>query len=161
LSQEWAVFSAPLGALGRIGRFQPLVDKKIQGVIKVETSIVRFYRESKREFWFSFALNMAGHSLSIVEVWLILQLLGLNPTFLQAFMAESLTKVVNFIGLVIPGNLGAYEAGNVIIVQLIGYTAAQGFTLGLARRIRGLAWTAVGLAWFYGTGGSRLRSPQP
>jgi hypothetical protein len=51
---------------------------------------------------------------------------------------------VNIAGAVVPGNYGTYEGGNMIILHALGLGGATGLTLGIARRLRGLAWAGVG-----------------
>lgn len=143
---RWRVLSAALQVLERIGVLKALTESKRASIRKFETIISSFYAESRGSFWSSLVLNLFGHAFSVVEVYLVLWLLGLQPTILVAFLIEALTKVVNLAGTVIPGNFGAYEGGNMIILGTLGLGGATGLTLGIARRIRSLFWAGVGLA---------------
>lgn len=55
-----------------------------------------------------------------------------------------MTKLVNAVGNINPGNIGTFEGGNMLIGKMFGLSAAIGLTLGLARRLRAFFWTAVG-----------------
>ena len=79
-----------------------------------------------------------------MEVYLILRLMGCPIGFFSALAIEGLTKLVNVIGLINPGNAGTYEGGNMLFAQLVGMGGTAGLTLGLIRRVRALFWTAVG-----------------
>jgi hypothetical protein len=46
----------------------------------------------------------------------------------------------------IPANLGAMEASNVVVVRALGLAGAG--SLALARRVRGLFWAGLGLALY-------------
>ncbi len=147
--KHWPILSGPLAALGRFRRLKPLAERHREGVAGVERTIYGFYDQSHSSFWSSFGLNLAGHFFSMMEVYWVLSLLGLQPTLVAAFIIEALTKVVNFGGVVIPGNIGASEGGNMIILESLGLGGANGLTLALARRLRGLFWAAVGLMVIY------------
>ncbi|MEE8585930.1 MAG: lysylphosphatidylglycerol synthase domain-containing protein, partial [Acidobacteriota bacterium] len=160
IRRRWPVISALMRVLARLPRLKPWAEGKREGARQVEAIIHSYYHDSPGRFWSSFGLNLAGHGMSILEVFLTLRLLGLEVTLLQAFLIEALTKVVNFAGAVIPGNVGAYEGGNMLILRLLELGAAHGLTLGITRRIRGLFWAAVGLLvlFLYGFNLKRLRN---
>ena len=116
-----------------------------------ERQFLQFHRQAPAAFWLSVMLNLASHVLAITEVYLILLFLGAHASFVSALILESLTKLINVIGAVNPGNLGTYEGGNMVIGKLVGLNGAQGLTLGLCRRARAIFWAIVGaicLAWY-------------
>lgn len=150
--RRWPFLSGPLRALGRRPRLGGFAARHMAGVSAVEEVVYDFYQRSHSSFRWAFALNLGGHLFSMMEVYLVLWLLGLTPGLAAAFIIEALTKVVNFGGAFIPGNLGASEGGNMLILQSLGLGAANGLTLAVARRLRGLSWAAVGLAILYAHG---------
>ena len=85
----------------------------------------------------SFGLNMLCHSLAVLEVYLTLRLMRLHIGILPAVALEALTKLINTMGALTPGNLGLYEGGNIVIAKLFGISAGAGLTVALARRCRG------------------------
>jgi hypothetical protein len=89
-------------------------------------------------------LNLAAHCLAILEVCLVLWLLGTHIGVVGALVIEALTKLVNAVGSLNPGNIGTYETGNMLIVKIFGVTSAAGLALAMTRRLRALFWTAVG-----------------
>ena len=106
--------------------------------------MLKFHTRAPGAFWMSVALNFVAHGLAMAEIYLILLLMGSKETVVGALMLESLTKLINAIGGLIPGTVGAYEGGNVAIVKLVGLGASEGLTLGLCRRFRGIFWAIVG-----------------
>jgi uncharacterized membrane protein YbhN (UPF0104 family) len=145
IRRRWPALSAGLRLVGLVRRLKPWAESKRAGAQAVEANIYSFYQERRRDFWWSLVLNLLGHAHSILEVYLILWFLGAQPTWLAAFFIEVLTKLVNVAGAIIPGNYGAYEGGNMLILRALGLGAGTGLTLGITRRLRGLFWAVIGL----------------
>jgi uncharacterized membrane protein YuzA (DUF378 family) len=61
-----------------------------------------------------------------------------------AFIVEGLTKVINLLGALNPGNFGTYEGGNMLIAKIFGVTGTTGLALALCRRVRIVFWAGVG-----------------
>ena len=78
------------------------------------------------------------------EVYLILRFMGATIPVIGAFVVEGLTKVINLVGTFNPGNLGTYEARNMIIAKMFGVTGTAGLTLALCSRVRSVFWAGVG-----------------
>ncbi|HSR51897.1 MAG TPA: lysylphosphatidylglycerol synthase domain-containing protein [Acidobacteriota bacterium] len=134
-----------LRLLEKSARLRGWARHKREGALQLEAAIYGFARGRPGDFAWAVGLNLTGHACSVLEVYLVLRFLGLDVTLLEAFVVEALTKVVNFGGFIIPGNLGAFEGGNMVILRLMGREGASGLTLGVTRRLRGLSWATVGL----------------
>lgn len=124
----------------------------------VENMLLDFCHNRPAAFLVSFALNFLCHGAAVLEVWLILRLIGVPVGFFAALAMEALTKLVNVLGIFNPGNVGTYEGGNMLIARMFGMTGAIGLTLGLARRMRGLFWGAVGAICLVGLTGAKRGS---
>lgn len=61
-----------------------------------------------------------------------------------AFVVEGMTKVIDLVGALNPGNLGTYEGGNMLVAKMIGVTGTAGLTLALCRRVRTIFWAGAG-----------------
>ncbi len=73
-------------------------------------------------------------------------MLGFRPQWAQAYIIESLTKVINFAFAFVPGTIGVYEGGTEVILQKgLGFTPAAGLALALVRKAAIVSWTSVGL----------------
>jgi len=142
--RRWPVLSGTTASLGRLSFFRNWVDKNWRLIRSVEKMLFDFYHHTPEAFWASFALNLACHVMAVSEVCLIVYFLGTKIGFLSALAIEALTKLVNAVGNLIPGNVGTYEAGNVLIGKMFGLSTAAGLALGLSRRVRALFWAAVG-----------------
>jgi hypothetical protein len=64
---------------------------------------------------------------------------------------EGFTKLVNTAGGLIPGNVGTYEGGSMLIAKLFHVSAAAGLSLGFCRRARALFWAGIGALCLIGT----------
>ena len=70
--------------------------------------------------------------------------MGSKVTVVGAFILEALTKLINAVGTINPGNVGTYEGGNMAMMKLVGLAPAEGLTLGLCRRFRSIVWAIIG-----------------
>ena len=73
-----------------------------------------------------------------------LRFMGAGFSVGSAFIVESLTKVINLVGALNPGNVGTYEGGSMLIAKMFGVTSTTGLTLALCRRARTVFWAGVG-----------------
>ena len=140
----WPVLSGTARVVGRVPWLKAWLQSKESVILSAEQQMLKFHTRAPGAFWMSVALNFVAHGLAIAEIYLILLLMGSKETVVGALMLESLTKLINAIGGLIPGTVGAYEGGNVAIVKLVGLGASEGLTLGLCRRFRGIFWAIVG-----------------
>ena len=140
----WPVLSGTARIVGRVPWLKAWLQSKESVILSAEQQMLKFHSRAPGAFWMSVALNFLAHGLAIAEIYLILFLMGSKGTVVGALMLESLTKLINAIGGLIPGTVGAYEGGNVAIVKLVGLGASEGLTLGLCRRFRGIFWAIVG-----------------
>ena len=79
------------------------------------------------------------------EYWLMLHVLGLNLTPVQAISILTAARLA--ILLPLPGGLGALEASQALTLGLLGINPAAGISLSLLIRIRDVALGGLGLWW--------------
>jgi hypothetical protein len=89
--------------------------------------------------------ELAFHALSIIESWLILYLLTGSSQWLNAFLFDTLNRVINVVFRVVPLKVGVDEVSASGLADLIGLGSATGLTMALVRKARVLVWAAVGL----------------
>jgi len=77
----------------------------------------------------------------------------------DAFVVEGLTKVINLVGALNPGNFETYEVGNMLIAKIFGVTGTAGLTLALCRRVRTVFSAGVGALCMIGI--TRADSAKP
>lgn len=152
------VVSGSVRALSRWPRLGLWFKQREAVIESAERELLNFYHESPREFWLSVVLNVLTHTLAIAEVYFILLFMGARVGIVGALILESLTKLINVVGALNPGNVGTYEGGNMLIGRLFRLSPTTGLTLALCRRFRSIFWAIIGglcLLWY-----SRSDEPQ-
>ncbi|HKR11085.1 MAG TPA: ABC transporter permease [Pyrinomonadaceae bacterium] len=120
--------------------------KRRHHIYHLESKVYDFYKHHPGAFFAMIACNLLAHAASVVEVYLALQMLGFETQVAQAYIIESLTKVINAVFAFVPGTIGVYEGGTEVILQKgLGFTPAAGLALALVRKAAIVSWTSVGL----------------
>lgn len=145
VAKRWPVLSGSTRVIGRLPWFQKCVNSKQHVISSAEESLLSFHGEAPHAFWASLMLNLLCHALAALEVYIVLRFMGLRIPLFGALVLEGLTKLINTVGALNPGNVGTYEAGNMLITRVLGITTASGLTLALCRRARGMFWAVVGV----------------
>jgi phosphatidylglycerophosphate synthase len=142
--KRWPVISRSARFFARVPFLKGRMESRYVLVQSVEKALLDFHHNSRGAFWRSFFLILASHCMAVMEVCLVLWLMGVKLGVLSALVVEAMTKLVNVVGNINPGNFGTFEGGNMLIGKMFGLSGAAGLTLGLARRLRAFFWTAVG-----------------
>jgi hypothetical protein len=144
IAHRWPLLGNAIRAIGRLPRLHNWVSGKQSIVDSAEHNLLYFHREAPAAFWATLILNGIWHMMAALEVYIILRFMGAGFTIGGAFIVEGLTKVINLVGALNPGNFGTYEAGNMLIAKMFGVTSTAGLTLALCRRARTVFWAGVG-----------------
>jgi phosphatidylglycerophosphate synthase/choline kinase len=142
--RRWPVISRSARFFARVPFLRRWMESRYILIEAVENALLDFHHNSPEAFWSSFFLILASHCMAVMEVCLILWLMGVKFGVLSALAIEAMTKLVNLVGSINPGNFGTFEGGNILIAKMFTLSAPIGLTLALARRMRALFWTAVG-----------------
>ena len=143
--RRWPFLSASARVFGRIRYFSARVESKLPVIRSVENRLFDFHRRTPLAFWASLSLNLVCHGLAVLEVYLVLLMLGVGVGLSGALVFEGVTKLLNIVGTINPGNLGTYEGGNVLIAKMFALPAFTGLAVAVARRARAIFWTAAGI----------------
>ncbi len=120
--------------------------KRRHHIYHLESKVYDFYKHHPAAFFGMIACDLLAHTASVLEVYLALHMLGFEPQVAQAYIIESLTKVINFAFAFVPGTIGVYEGGTEVILQKgLGFTPAAGLALALVRKAAIVSWTSIGL----------------
>ena len=147
VASGWQLMGNAARKIARLPRLHKLVSGKLSVIDSAEHNLLTFYRDEPVAFWASLMLNLLWHAMAVLEVYLILRFMGAGVGLVSAIALEGLTKVINLVGTLSPGNLGSYEGGNMLIANMFGVTGTAGLTLALCRRARAIFWAAVGATW--------------
>jgi putative ABC transport system permease protein len=132
--------------LGELRLSPKVILKRRHHIYHLESKVYDFYKHHPAAFFVMIACNLLAHAASVAEVYLTLKMLGFYPQVAQAYIIESLTKVINFAFAFVPGTIGVYEGGTEVILQKgLGFTPAAGLALALVRKAAIVCWTSIGL----------------
>jgi len=132
--------------LGELRLSPKVILKRRHHIYHLESKVYDFYKHHPGSFFLMIFCNLLAHVSSVVEVFLALKMLGFQPQVAQAYIIESLTKVINFAFAFVPGTIGVYEGGTEVILQKgLGFTPAAGLALALVRKAAIVVWTSIGL----------------
>jgi putative ABC transport system permease protein len=131
--------------MARLRLSPKVILKRRQHIYHIESKVYDFYKHHPGVFFGMVACNLLAHVSSVLEVYVTLRMLGFTPHVAQAYIIESLTKVINFVFAFVPGTIGVYEGGTEIVLQTLGFVAATGVALALVRKAGTIVWTSIGL----------------
>jgi hypothetical protein len=144
VARRWRLMGNAARAISRLRWLHKWVSGKQSIIDSAEHNLLAFPRQAPAAFWAILTLDLLWHAMAVLEVFLILRFMGVRLAVLGAFTLEGLTKVINLVGALSPGNLGTYEGGNILIAKMFGVTGSAGLTLALCRRARAVFWAGVG-----------------
>ena len=144
VASRWPLMGNAARMIGRVPILHNWVTAKQPIIDSAELNLLDFYRLAPAAFYKSLIFHFLRHVLAVLEVLLILRFMGAHIAVVSALVVEGLTKVINLVGVLNPGNLGTYEGGNMLIVKFLGVPGTTGLTLALCRRARSIFWAGVG-----------------
>jgi hypothetical protein len=144
VASRWRLMGNAARLIGRLPQLRNWVIGKQPTIDSAEENLLIFSRKAPAAFWASLIFSLLWHVLAVLEVYLILWFMRARIALVGTFALEGLTKVINLVGALNPGNLGTYEGGNMLIANMFGLTATAGLTLALCRRGRAIFWAGVG-----------------
>jgi putative membrane protein len=90
------------------------------------------------------------------EVWIALLAMNLNPSFLHAFILQSMAYTIRSAAFAVPAGIGVQEGGYVFVGSLLGIPGDAAFALSLIARMRELGIGIPGLILWQLVEGRRL-----
>jgi len=155
--------SGLLGFLSNRGIARKLITKLKPRAQALEERVYGFYAKSQRSFLSIFALDMCFHLAGVAEVFITLSFISpIPPTLTQAFILESVNRVINVAFKFIPLRAGVDEGGTGQVSKALGFARGVGETLAIVRKGRDIFWAAIGVAliWKKGHGFTRMITDQ-
>src|SRR5215208_7019320 len=138
--------SGALGFLGDRGIVPGLVTKVRPRVLSLEERIYGFYAKSQRSFLSIFLLDFCFHLAGVLEVFITLSFISpVAPTITQAFILESVNRIINVAFKFIPFRVGVDEGGTGQVSKVLGFARGIGEALAIVRKGRDIFWAAIGL----------------
>ena len=132
------------GSTRWLQRFGWLSDHRREPLAQINDELAHFYRREPRRLTLSILFHFLAWLIGALEPWLILHWMGLPVSLAQAIAIEAFSSGIRFAAFLVPGYLGALEAGHMAIFVALGLGAPAGLSFTLIRRVREAAWTGVG-----------------
>lgn len=127
------------------------------GAMAVEVEMTVFFREKPLQLLAAMAFSLLTWVMLVAEYWLMLRFLDLNLAFDETVAVLTTARLAFLTPL--PGGLGALEAGQGFAFQRLGYSIAEGLSVGLLIRARDVVFGAIGLALGSILAGSQFEDP--
>ena len=145
--KQWHFASEACEAIYRRGWLTGILEHGRMQVRLFENLIYGFYRRYPKRFLPICLAESAFHVLGVIEVWIILTRI-IEPAigqFLNAFLLESVSRLITIVFKLVPFLIGVDEAGAQFVGETVALGAGIGVTLAIIRKGRILFWTGVGL----------------
>lgn len=144
--KQWHFASESCEWLYKRGFARRLLSRGRMQVRLFENLIYGYYRRYPKRFFPICMLESGFHVLGVIEVWFILsRVIDVVPSFVTAFMFESVSRLLTIVFKLVPFLVGIDEAGARFVTETVALGAAVGLTLAIIRKGRTLFWAAVGL----------------
>jgi glycosyltransferase 2 family protein len=138
--------SGAVGFLQHRGVARKWMEKIKPRAQSLEERVYGFYTKSERSFISIFALDCCFHVTGVLEVFITLSFISpVAPTLTQAFILESVNRVINVAFKFIPLRAGVDEGGTGQVSKVLGFARGIGETLAIVRKGRDIFWSAIGL----------------
>ena len=124
-----------------------LDEKWIEKARSLEDRIYGFYQRNSARFLPIILLEACFHLAGVAEIYVTLSFISPDqpPTFLTAFILESVNRVITIAFKFIPLRMGVDEAGTGRVSKVLQFTMTTGVTLAIIRKGRDLFWAAIGM----------------
>jgi hypothetical protein len=146
---RWKFLSAGFERLRRtrVGK-RFLQEKQRENTSAVEDTIYGFYSRHRARCALIMVLEVCFHLAGSLEVYVTLSFISdVPPTFLAAYVLESVNRIINVVFKFVPLRAGVDEAGSSWVTKVLKFGVATGTTLAIVRKARVICWTALGVAF--------------
>lgn len=145
--RQWHFASELCEKIYRKGWLTGILENGRMHVRLFENLIYGFYRKYPRRFLPIIGLEILFHTLGVIEVWFILsRVSAAAPSFFNAFLLESISRVISTTFKLIPFSIGVDEAGAQFVTETLALGVGVGITIAIIRKGRILFWALVGVA---------------
>ncbi len=116
----------------------------------IDERVQSFPRRQPGRFALALALLAAVRLLQVAEVWVLLRALmpeqGAGWLLLLALASQTASQLIAWLMTFVPSQVGVAESGSAWLFQTLALDPMLGFAMELARRLRKVLGTAIGLA---------------
>lgn len=126
-------------------------EKKESELIEIDTQISDLYLNRRRTFYVTLGLEFLGRLVNCTEIYFIIHAIGIDVSYMQAFVMVAITTLLANILFFFPMQVGPRELGYtgalelLKIVPLAGSVGGLGIYVSLVTRIREMIWIGIGV----------------
>ena len=141
-SQSGEVFDRRHSISNSRGSARGLMTKICPRAQTLEERVYGFYQRNQGGLLPIFALELMFHVAGVVEIYTALSFISpVAPTWRQAFILESVNRVINVAFKFMPFRVGVDEGGTEQVSKVLGFVKATGVTLAIVRKGRDIFWS--------------------
>jgi hypothetical protein len=145
--REWRFVSRAFEFLHARGIASRWLETRLTKIRSVEERIYGFYARNRGRFLPILLLEGCFHLAGVVENYATLYFISpVRPTWLAAFVLESVNRVINVVFKFVPMRVGVDEAGTGQLTRALHFGTTSGVSLAIVRKARILIWTVIGVA---------------
>ncbi len=134
----------------RLSRIPKLSSEQLgEKLAMIEERMHQLSFEKPGRFAAIFLLSFATQGLALLEIYVVLFALGVSLSFASILVIEGFTKIAKAVFFFVPTRIGADEGSSAGIFALLALSPSGGVLLALARRLRALFWSAIGLGFLF------------
>ena len=146
IRQEWRFVSRALEFLYARRIARGWLETRRVKISAVEERIYGFYARNPARFLPIMFFEACFHFAGVVENYATLYFISpTKPTWLAAFVLESVNRVITVIFKFVPMRVGVDEAGTGLFTKALQYGTTSGVSLAIVRKARVVVWTAIGV----------------
>ena len=120
-------------------------EKNKEKLENIDKQIALFHQQRKSTFYGSLFMEYLARIVSCLEVWLILNILTTNVSFISCFLILAFSSLMANLLFFLPMQLGGREGGFALAVGGLSLSGAFGVYTALITRVRELFWIVIGL----------------
>ena len=113
----------------------------------LEERVYGFYKRNQGSLVPIFALELLFHAAGVLEIYTTLSFISpIAPSWRQAFILESVNRIINVAFKFMPLRIGVDEGGTEQVSKVLGFLKSTGVTLAIVRKSRDIFWAMIGVA---------------
>jgi uncharacterized protein (TIRG00374 family) len=114
-------------------------------LVAFDRSVTASYATQRGAILLCTLIHLLGWVAGSLEVYLVLRWLDVHASFTDALAIDAFGTGVKFLAFAIPGALGVLEGGFMLVFAAFGLSSGLGLSFTLIRRLRMVAWSALGV----------------
>lgn len=147
IKRQAKFLSGTIGFLGKRGVARSSMERIKPRAEILEGRIYGFYSRNRHGLLAIFGLELLFHLAGVLEIYVTLYYISpVAPSLRQAFILESVNRIINVAFKFVPLRAGVDEGGTGQVSKVLGFAKATGVTLAIVRKGRDIFWATIGVA---------------